>query len=231
VLSIIFNLTGRVSLAKIFGVSAIQCLMLGISLKVFSTMVIESIYLQSEAYRDSRFSDFLSFNKLQHRFVKVMWILCSIVWLVSLLRNLTLYDLMSRLLGSFFNETRTIGNMVFTFQSVAIFIFIIWLSSVISGFINFFFGNEKIKGTGKRSRIGSMMLLIRLTIWTVGFGIAVAAAGIPLDKISIMIGALGVGIGFGLQNIVNNLVSGVIIAFERPIQVGDLIEVGGNWAR
>jgi small-conductance mechanosensitive channel len=73
-----------------------------------------------------------------------------------------------------------------------------------------------------------VILLIRLAIWTAGFLIAVAAAGIPLDRVSIMIGALGVGIGFGLQTIVNNLVSGVIIAFERPIQVGDQIEIGGK---
>jgi potassium efflux system protein len=228
ILSVIFNLTGRVSLAKILGVSAIQCLMLGISLKVFSAMVLEAIYLQSEAFHDSRFSDFIDFNSLQHRFRRVLWILASLVWTVSLIRNLTLYDTLLQAMGSFFNSTRTIGNMVFTFKSVAVFICIIWISSVISGFINFFFGNEKLKNTGKRSRLGSMMLLIRLTIWTLGFFIAVAAAGIPLDRLSLMIGALGVGIGFGLQNIVNNLVSGVIIAFERPIQVGDLIEVGGK---
>ncbi|MEP7110718.1 MAG: mechanosensitive ion channel domain-containing protein, partial [Ferruginibacter sp.] len=228
ILSVIFNLTGRVSLAKILGVSAIQCLMLGISLKVFCTMVMESIYLQSEAYHDSRFSDYINFKELQHRILRVLWFLSTTLWAVALMRNLTLFDVMNQALGSFFNETRTIGNMVFTFKSVAVFICIIWLSSVLSGFINFFFGNEKIKGTGKRSRIGSMMLLIRLTIWALGFGIAVAAAGIPLDKLSIMIGALGIGIGFGLQNIVNNLVSGVILAFERPIQVGDLIEVGGK---
>lgn len=227
-LSIIFNITGRVSLAKIFGVSAIQCIMLGISLKVFCAMVLEAIYLQSEAYHDSRFSDFINFKTLQHRFLRVLWILASIVWVISLTRNLTLYDTVTQAIVSFFNATRTIGNMVFTYQSVAVFICIIWLSSVISGFINFFFGNDKSKTTGKRSRIGSMMLLIRLTIWILGFFIAVAAAGIPIDKLSIMIGALGVGIGFGLQNIVNNLVSGVIIAFERPIQVGDLIEVGGK---
>jgi small-conductance mechanosensitive channel len=228
VLSIIFNLTGRVSLAKIFGVSAIQCLILGVSLKVFCTMVLEAIYVHSEAYQDSRFAKFINYKILEHQFLRILWVLSITAWTVSLTRNFTLYDAMIEVLGSFFTETRTIGSMVFSFKSVAIFICIIWLSSMISGAINFFFGNQKIKNSNRRSRLGSMMLLIRLTIWTLGFCIAVAAAGIPLDKLSLMIGALGVGIGFGLQNIVNNLVSGVILAFERPIQVGDLIEVGGK---
>jgi potassium efflux system protein len=227
-LSIIFNLTGRAALAKIFGVSAIQGLMLGITLKVFCELVMESVYLQSEAYQDSRFSDFINFNTVKQRLSGMLWILGSIVWIITLSRSLTLYDATIGLISTLFSTPRTIGNMTFTYESVAIFFFIIWLSSVISGFINFFFGNQKQNKPGKRSKIGSMMLLIRLAIWILGFFIAVAAAGIPIDKLSIMIGALGVGIGFGLQSIVNNLVSGVIIAFERPIQVGDLIEVGGK---
>ena len=56
-----------------------------------------------------------------------------------------------------------------------------------------------------------------------GFLVAVGAAGIKMDKLTILLGAFGVGIGFGLQNIFNNLVSGIILAFERPIKEGDII--------
>lgn len=228
IMSVVFNLSGHITLAKLFGVSAVQCLMLGFTLKIFCKLVLEAIYLQSEAFRDSRFSDFINYNVLQHRFQRILWILASIVWFVGLIRNLTLYDIVTQSLISFFTHPRTIGNMAFSFESVAVFVSIIWIASLISKIINFFFGNQTATYSDKRTGLGSIMLLIRLAIWALGFLIAVAAAGIPLDKISLMIGALGVGIGFGLQNIVNNLVSGVIIAFERPIQIGDQIEIGNK---
>jgi potassium-dependent mechanosensitive channel len=60
----------------------------------------------------------------------------------------------------------------------------------------------------------------------IGAVAALYASGIELGKFGLLAGTLGVGIGFGLQNIVNNFVSGLILLYERPMQVGDVVEVG-----
>jgi small-conductance mechanosensitive channel len=58
-----------------------------------------------------------------------------------------------------------------------------------------------------------------------GFLIALFGAGIEISKVAVGIGALGVGIGFGLQNIVHNFVCGIILALERPIKIGDIVKI------
>jgi potassium efflux system protein len=72
---------------------------------------------------------------------------------------------------------------------------------------------------------GAISMLANYVIIGLGFLIAVTAAGFDLSRLVIILSALGVGIGFGLQNIVNNFFSGLILIFERPIQVGDVVEL------
>jgi small-conductance mechanosensitive channel len=76
---------------------------------------------------------------------------------------------------------------------------------------------------GARQAVGS---ITRYLVLLIGLVIVLQTVGINLTTLNVLAGAVGVGIGFGLQNIANNFISGLIILFERPIKVGDRIEVG-----
>lgn len=75
---------------------------------------------------------------------------------------------------------------------------------------------------GVRIAVGT---ILRYVVVLIGLFVILQTLGIDLSSVTILAGALGVGIGFGLQNVTNNFVSGLIILFERPIKVGDRIEV------
>jgi small-conductance mechanosensitive channel len=76
----------------------------------------------------------------------------------------------------------------------------------------------------------SIARLVHYVLIFIGFVVALLALGFEFTKLTIILSALGVGIGFGLQGVVNNFVSGLILLFERPVRVGDFIELGGKWA-
>jgi small-conductance mechanosensitive channel len=68
--------------------------------------------------------------------------------------------------------------------------------------------------------------VLNYAILALGFVVALGVLGIDLTKMTVLAGAFGVGIGFGLQSVVNNFVSGLILLFERPLHVGDTVQVG-----
>jgi small-conductance mechanosensitive channel len=81
---------------------------------------------------------------------------------------------------------------------------------------------------GAQQAIGT---ITRYIILFIGFLIILQTVGIDLTTLNVLAGAIGIGIGFGLQNIANNFISGLIIMFERPIKVGDRIEVANVHGR
>lgn len=82
--------------------------------------------------------------------------------------------------------------------------------------------------TGNREATAT---IIRYIVLVIGFIIVLETTGIDLTVLNVLAGTLGIGVGFGLQNIVNNFVSGLIILIEKPVKVGDRIEVGGIHGR
>ena len=230
--SIIGNVFGRYSVAKIAGTTALFTMVEAICLILFIKIITEGIFLQMEVGKIhiNRISSYLDFKNLKNRIGNFLRVVSVFLILIYFTQNLNVFDSIYDQIFDFLQLERKIGNTTFTFVGFFLFVIIIYLSTVVSKVISYFleFADEHALKTSRKAKYSSSILLVRLTIWIIGFLIAIAASGVPLDKITIIIGALGVGIGFGLQNIVNNVVSGIVMVFEKPIQVGDLVEVGGK---
>ena len=164
---------------------------------------------------------------IEKKLKRIIIILAVIYFIISYLKNLNLFDELADFLVLWINEPRQLGESVFTYKSILLFVGIAFAAMYIANLINQAIETEDDKRQFKqRTTLGSIKLIVRFLIITIGFLIGIIASGIPLTQITVLMGALGVGIGFGLQNIFNNLVSGLIIAIEKPVSVGDMVELG-----
>ena len=227
--AIILNISGRFSLSKIVAITAVFNLWFLISLYFVIQIIIQGLFLQfHNKNSDSNFISLIDYNTVERKFTNVLSTLSGLLWIFFLLQNLNIDDWAHDQVTDLLSQSRTIGGASFTFGGFVIFILVIWLSSQVSRLVSFFFdvsaqSASDLSAAKKKNRAST--LLIRMAVFSAGFLLAVAASGFPLDKLTIIFSAFGVGIGFGLQNVVNNLVSGLILAFEKPIQIGDVIEV------
>ncbi len=225
--SILANLGGSYNLTKSLMTSGFFNLLVGIQLLWTITLLHEMFKLSAEAYRDDQKKRFyLDFTKMESEVPRVLYYILGVGWFVLIGRNFYIYKQITDPIIDFFITKRTLGKYEFSLGDILLFISIITIAGLISKLVSYFADDSG--STVKKKKIGSWMLLIRIAIITFGIFLAFAATGIPLDKVAIVFGALSVGIGFGLQNLVNNLVSGLIIAFEKPVNVGDVVEIGGR---
>ncbi|MEN8193274.1 MAG: mechanosensitive ion channel domain-containing protein, partial [Bacteroidota bacterium] len=169
--------------------------------------------------------------KNQHRVIlvtilKVAKLVAYIIWLFYVLKGFELYDTFKILLVDFFETSWEVGETSISVGSIILFFLAIWVAVKLSRFIRFFLDGDILPRISlPRGVPAAISLMVNYTIITLGFIFALLAVGFDLSKFAIVAGALGVGIGFGLQNIVNNFISGLILLFERPIQVGDIISI------
>ena len=131
-------------------------------------------------------------------------------------------------IDSLMEATFEVGSISIAFKSVVTAIAIVVVTFMLTGVVGFILSREILPRLPLRA--GSGYAIVTFTRWAMLIGGAVlslAALGIDMAKITLLAGALSVGIGFGLQNVVNNFVSGLILIIERPISIGDVIEWGG----
>lgn len=231
-MGILCNLFGRISLSGILGIAGIFAVTQAVVLPIFIDTFIEIILLQLLSSRlkkgaDKPFDGSIVIKKIKGP----LFIVAVILWVIMLTSNLNIYHSISNSVVDMLTSTRTIGNISFRLISVLWFFMIIWMAHILQRLISFLFGETGVEtedtttvSKGHHSRL----LITRLLVLIGGYLLAIVASGLPIDKLTIVLGALGVGIGMGLQNVVNNFVSGIILIFDGSFQLGDEIEVGGQ---
>jgi small-conductance mechanosensitive channel len=184
-----------------------------------------------EAIVDAGWLDLLRMVRAQRRrFVEVVRrgvrLLGLFVWLYQILDAAQIWDPLWEGLGTLLGARLGYGPVTFSIGSVLAFGVTLYVSWQLARFLSFTLDQEVFSRV--RMPPGVPFALTTFTRYAVlvgGFVAAVSILGFSWDRLSLLIGALGVGIGFGLQNVVNNFVSGVILLFERPVRVGDRVQL------
>lgn len=148
-------------------------------------------------------------------------------WMIFTLQAFGLLGLAEGWAVSWWEASWQIGSLQVSVSAVLLFILIFGVTYLISRLVRFFLQEEIFSRVHlDRGLSHTVSTTVHYLILVIGFALALSATGIDMTRFAIVAGALTVGIGFGLQNIVNNFVSGLIVLFERPVKVGDTIQLG-----
>ena len=231
-LALLADAAGRVSVAKLLSTTAGVALTQAVALAVFVRVVTEVFFLQAQQSQlAGGLGARLQVGQLESGLRKLLTVVVGVLWLMLVSTNLNLYNLFYRLIEHALTAPHQLGSTTFSLAGIVLFGGIIFLTVQLQKYVGYFFGEGDDDFSAETDRKGSWLVIIRLGIIGGGALLATLASGLPVDKIAFVLGALGVGIGLGLQGIINNLVSGIILIFERPFQVGDYIEVKGQTGR
>ncbi|GAB2687045.1 hypothetical protein GCM10027037_06450 [Mucilaginibacter koreensis] len=225
--SIVSNIFGRISLAKVYSVTAIIGLTQIIGLAIFIQIFTDALELQIKVSScgGGLFSR-LNIGNTRASFKKALSVVAVILWVLVFLINLSIAGGVFAFIQHILAKPRTFGSVTFTLNNVLFFAVIVYISNVLQKNVGVLFGEKTVDFSSSQvEHKSSKLTLIRLVIAIIGILLAVTASGIPLDKLTVVLGALSVGIGLGMQNIVNNFVSGIILIFEKPFQIGDYVEL------
>ncbi len=191
--------------------------------RIFSSLVHASVSVLNIYYPDivRKYGNNIIFKT--NRIVKIF---LGYLWLSGMIRISELSESVGSKLEVIFTDPVKIGSLTFTLGKLLLFFAILYITYSVAKFIKRIFEREILsKHKMKRGVAASISLTVRILLVFIGTLLALSVSGMDLGKISIIAGALSVGIGFGLQNIVNNFISGLILVYEKPVQEGDTIEV------
>ena len=227
--SLVANLLGYVRLAQYMGIACLYSSFVAISMftgtRVYTILLKRALDLpQAERLAIAR----LHRDGLRRWVPRVLSTLAVLIWLSTTLDLLQVRGAVVNALTTALNFRIAGSASEITLGGVLGFFLMLALGYIIASAIRFLLREELFNrmhlARGVPDLIASTIYYLLLLLV---FFIAVNAGGVELNKFTLLTGALGVGFGFGMQNIINNFVSGLILQYERPIHINDVLEVEG----
>jgi small-conductance mechanosensitive channel len=164
---------------------------------------------------------------IRSRTLYILRSVVAIVWIRASLTRLQVWRLVSGGLWGALNAKARFGEVSVSLFGFVSLIVTIWAAVLLSRFVRFVLEDDVFPRLWlPRGVPNAISTSIHYVILTAGFFLAIAATGVDLNKFAILAGAFGVGLGFGMQNVVANFVAGLILIFERPIMQGDTVQIG-----
>ena len=166
---------------------------------------------------------------IHRQMCRALEFLAFLLWLSLLLNVFGLRRPLIGTIGAVLQSELKIGSLSLSLGHVLAFVVTVWASFLFSKFLRFLLEEDVYHHFRlPRGMPQAISTMVQYVVVLLGFFVAMQMLGVDLNKLTILAGAFTVGVGFGLQNIINNFVSGLILLFERPIKVGDMIEASGT---
>ncbi len=225
-LSILLNVIGMVSLSNLLLFGVLYSTILGFVVFLTVKVIVSLVVLIFKLKRASNIEALSTMIDATHQRIQpiLIWI-GLIVWVIFTLKGFDLFYFIKSRVTEIMIFQWEVGEMTISFGGILAFLGIFVLFIILAKLAGSIFKDEWMTNVLPRGAAPAISLILRIILISVGLYIALSAAGLDLSKLGFILGALGVGIGFGLQNVVLNFISGLILAFERPINIGDTIEI------
>jgi small-conductance mechanosensitive channel len=227
--AVVANVVGNLSLAEMLTGAILDSGYVGLVLYAGVTVLASVIRLLLARRALARFSIVTQHaGPLLHSFTRLLGFAATVAWVIVLLNEFRIFRPIRDAVVAVLTYELEFGQISLTLGGVLLFFFSVWLAFWVAKTVRLVLQDEVLPKMSLPRGVGnSISSLSYYALVLAGLIVALVAAGFEMSQLTIVVGALGLGIGLGLQNVVNNFVSGLILMFERPIQPGDVVEVGG----
>jgi len=229
----IANLLGALSLAEVLFSPLVRILYIGVVIRMmtvvattFAMMALRSpLALTLRTVKESGPAVAANIRRLANFAAVSLWVIIGLF-------NVGVLGFLVNGFEELFEAKWNLGAIEISVREVVMFVLVFGVAYALSRFLRFILAREIFPRFQMPRGVPDVLdLLARYGVLLFGFLLALISAGVNLSQLTLALSALGLGIGFGLQNIVNNFVCGLILVFEHPIQVGDFVEVGPHFGK